>query len=132
MRRGDGVGMAVKKVESKGAGKGGAAKGSDQEKGLTRTVIPFEELVQKTIEEQFAEIVHCILCNVVELKHLGSAKFLIELANLVRSGKEVPATAYTAFAETLKEQFLLPANTGAEAGQNEQQSQGENTPVTDA
>jgi len=124
--------MAVEDKEAKEAGRGGAAKGADSEKGPTQTVISLEEIAKKSIEDNVAEIVRCILFNVVELKHLGSAKFLIDFATLMRSGKDIPAAEYTAFAETLKEQFLLPAKTGSEEGLNEKQSQGENTPVTDA
>jgi hypothetical protein len=118
--------------EGKKPGKGGAAKGEDPKKGLTQTVISLEEIAKKSIEENVAEIVRCILVNVVELKHLGSAKFLIDFATLVRSGKDIPASEYTAFAETLKEKFLLPAKAGSIEELSEKQSQGENTPVTDA
>ena len=124
--------MAVKGVKSKGAGRVGAAKGSDPKKGPRQLVPSLQEIIEKSFDENIAGIFHCILFNVVNLNHLGQAKFLIEFMTLMRSGKDIPAAEYTAFAETLKEQFLLPAKTGSDEGLNEQQSEGENTPVTDA
>ncbi len=133
MRRGDGLCMAVENVRGKRkVGNVGAADGADPKKGLPRAVIPIEELAQKVFEEQVAEIIHCILYNVVELKHLGSAKFLIEFVTLVRSGKDLPATVFEAFAETLKQKFMEPGKDGPGEGLDEEQSQGGNTPVTDA
>ncbi len=124
--------MAVKEKAVEETGKSGAVAGSEPEKVRAQKVPSLEELAQKTIEDNVAGIVRCILFNVVELKHLGSAKFLIDFATLVRQGKELPAKEYEAFAENLRAQFLLPAETGSVEGLNETQSQGETTPVTDA
>ena len=112
-------GMAVKEVEVKRARKSGVAKGSGPEKDLTRPVISMEELVLKAVEEQLAEIIHSILWNISVEKHLPSAKCLIDLATLIRAGREVPAMVFEAFAERLKKDFAEPAEGCSEEGQNE-------------
>ncbi len=118
--------MAVE-VEEKKEKDSGVRAGKDQEIGSTQGMMSFEEFALKTVEGGLKQVVFSLLWNVVNLKHIASAKTLIDLGTLARqvhAGKEIPAEAWQGFAENFRGKFLEPADEGSVEGRNEEQSQG--------
>jgi len=79
---------------------GRAGKRLDPEKGPTGLVVRLQETAEKALEDNLLEVVVCILDN-IRVKHLLSAKLLIELARKVDARKEVLEVEYLSLAEVL-------------------------------
>jgi len=72
----------------------------DPEKGPTGAAVRLQEMAEKALEENLLEVVECILDN-IRVKHLPSAKLLMELARRLDSRKVVLEVEYQSLAEVL-------------------------------
>lgn len=95
--------MAVEEADSGGAQAGEAAgrERLDQETGPGSAEALLREKADEALKKYLTDLVNCVVTN-VQNKHLASAKLLIDLAEVMRPGRDVPPERYESFAKELK------------------------------
>ena len=73
---------------------------STQGRGVDKAAL-LQEMAEEFMRKNFRPVLECVLTNVLEHKHLPSARLLVELAKMVVTEGEAPVEAYESVTEVI-------------------------------